>query len=190
MPTVATTLNSDLRFRLASECDAQAIASLHADSWRRHYRDVYSDAFLDGDVKTDRLRVWSQRLVEPENGRQTVLAEDDDGLVGFAHTVFNENPSWGALLDNLHVAHRLKRQGVGSRLLSLSAQAVVERRTGLYLWVNEQNRDAQAFYTARGGSLVERALSEAPGGIASRLKGTPVKLRCAWGPGALLTFGS
>ncbi len=35
-----------LRFRLASPADAKAVADLHADSWRRHYRGAYSDAFL------------------------------------------------------------------------------------------------------------------------------------------------
>jgi hypothetical protein len=37
--------------------------------------------------------------------------------VGLAHTVLDDNPTWGALLDNLHVVYGLKRQGVGTRLL-------------------------------------------------------------------------
>ncbi len=44
-----------------------------------------------------------------------MLAEDRDGLVGFAHTVFDDDPRWGALLDNLHVVYGEKRRGVGSR---------------------------------------------------------------------------
>ena len=40
----------DLRFRSAEAGDAAAVAGLHADSWRRHYRGAFSDAFLDGDV--------------------------------------------------------------------------------------------------------------------------------------------
>lgn len=39
-----------LVFRPARATDSEAIAVLHADSWRRHYRGAYSDAFLDGDV--------------------------------------------------------------------------------------------------------------------------------------------
>jgi len=31
----------DLQLRLASPSDAEAIAALHADSWRRHYRGAY-----------------------------------------------------------------------------------------------------------------------------------------------------
>jgi GNAT superfamily N-acetyltransferase len=169
-----------LRFRSAGAADAIAIAGLHADSWRRHYRRAYSDSFLDGDVAMDRETVWTERLFTADSGSHTVLAEDGVGIVGFAHVVFDSDPTWGALLDNLHVAQRRKRQGVGSDLLALTAQAVTERETPLYFWVLEQNAHAQAFYEARGAVPVERARVSAPGGVASRLNGTPDKLRYAW----------
>jgi GNAT superfamily N-acetyltransferase len=169
------------QFRLAGPPDAAAVANLHADSWRRHYRGAYSDAFLDGDVVADRLAVWTDRLREPDPRRCTILAEDGS-LVGFANTLFADDPTWGALLDNLHVADGHKGRGIGSRLLAVTAEAVIGRpeRTGLYLWVLEQNVDAQAFYQARGGRCVRRALASPPGAIASRLTGSPAKLRYAW----------
>ena len=114
----------ELRFRLAGPADAEAVANLHADSWRRHYRGAYSDRFLDGDVVADRLAVWTDRLREPDPRRCTILAEDGN-LLGFANTVFDNHPTWGALLDNLHVAHGHKRRGIGSRLLALTAEAVI-----------------------------------------------------------------
>jgi len=109
-----------------------------------------------------------------------IVVEDSAGLIGFAHTVFDEDSAWGALLDNLHVAHGRKRRGIGSQLLATTAAAVIEWRTGLYLWVQEQNVAAQAFYDARGGKCVDRALISPPGGVASRLNGSPAKLRYAW----------
>ena len=176
------------QFRLAGPADAKAVAHLHADSWRRYYRGAYADGFLDGDVVADRLAVWTDRLREPDPHRCTLLAEDGS-LVGFANTVFDDDPRWGALLDNLHVADSHKRRGIGSRLLALTAEAVIGRppKTGLYLWVLEQNVDAQAFYEACGGSCVGRSLVSPPGGIAGRLTGSPAKLRYAWPePTALL----
>jgi predicted N-acetyltransferase YhbS len=114
-----------VRFRVAGAADATAIAALHADSWRRHYRGVYSDSFLDGDVGDDRLRIWSERLaVATSETAHTVVAEDDDGLVGFTHVVFDADPEWGALLDNLHVRYASKRQGVGSELIARSVEFV------------------------------------------------------------------
>ena len=169
------------RFRLAGPSDAEAVANLHADSWRRHYRGAYSDAFLDGDVVADRRAAWTDRLREPDPRRCTIHAEAG-GLVGFANTHFDDDPRWGALLDNLHVADGHQRRGIASRLLALTAEAVMERpeRTGLYLWVLEQNVEAQAFYEARGGRCVGRASVSPPGGIASRVTGSPAKLRYAW----------
>ena len=185
---------ADPRFRLAGPDDAEAVAQLHADSWRHHYRGAYADAFLDGDVVADRMQVWTARLQQSDarSGTRTVLAlDDDDTLLGFAHVVFDDDPVWGALLDNLHVTYGRKRGGIGSQLLALTAQAVVDRPqpTGLYLWVLEQNVDAQAFYAARGSKQVERADVPAPGGVQGRLQGTPAALRMAWSdPSVLLAW--
>jgi GNAT superfamily N-acetyltransferase len=180
-------------FRRAGPSDAAAIAALHADSWRRHYRGAYSDAFLDGDVTADRLAVWTDRLGRGDPGSCTILAEDESGVIGFAHAVFDEDPTWGALLDNIHVAHRHQRRGVGSGLLAQTAETVAGRHkaTGLYLWVLEQNVEAQAFYEARTAKRVERAPVAPPGGIPGRLNGSPYKLRYAWGdPSAFPTTGT
>lgn len=116
-----------LRLRSGDAEDADAIAALHADRWRRHYRGAYSDSFLDADVLADRETVWTQRLRTNDGGSHTVLAEDGAGLVGFGHIVLDSDPRWGALLDNLHVREGHKRQGIGSELLALLAQAVIER---------------------------------------------------------------
>jgi hypothetical protein len=77
-------------------------------------------------------------------------------------------------------------ESMGAQLLALTARAVIARGIGLYLWVLEQNVDAQAFYEACGARRVERALASPPGGVASRLNGTPAKLRYAWSDPAVL----
>ena len=56
-----------LRFRVAGRGDAHAIAGLHADSWQRHYRGAYSDAFLDHDVAGYLLPLWTERLASPRD---------------------------------------------------------------------------------------------------------------------------
>ncbi len=180
----------NVRFRRASSLDSERVARLHADSWRRHYRGAYSDSFLDGDVTRDRLAVWTGRLTAPDPGSATIVAEQHGALVGFAHTRFEDDARWGALLDNLHVARAHQRGGIGSQLLALTAAALVDERPGssLYLWVLEQNRAAQAFYAALGGRYVERAIVEPPGGDPSRLHGTPNKLRYSWSPPAVVTL--
>lgn len=178
---------AETQFRPAGPADAAAVAELHADSWRRHYRGAYSDAFLDGDVVADRLAVWTDRLREPDPARCTILAENA-GLVGFANTLFDDDPTWGALVDNLHVADGHRRRGIGSRLMALTVEELLARpeRTGLHVWVLEQNVDARAFYASRGGSCEGRDPVSPPGGIVGRLVGSPAKLRYAWPEPAVL----
>src|SRR3954453_23067812 len=123
--------------RIATADDVDAIAQLHADSWRRNYRGAYLDSYLDGDVVTERVAAWTERLARPAGERVTIVADDDGRVVGLAHTILDEDAQWGALLDNLHVSHGLKGGGVGTRLMAETAAAVIEARPGrpLHLWV-------------------------------------------------------
>jgi GNAT superfamily N-acetyltransferase len=173
--------DTTVRLRPADADDAAPIASLHADSWRRHYRGAYADSFLDSDVAADRRSVWSARLDATLNSR-TFVAEAAGRMVGFIHVIFDHDPQWGSLVDNLHVTPDKHRTGIGTKLLSHAARTVVERaRTNqMYLWVLEQNTAAQHFYRASGATCVETAAVSPPGGDPSRLHGTPRKLRMAW----------
>ena len=139
------------------------MAGLHADSWRRHYRGAFSDAFLDGDVVGYLRTEWTGRLRAPDPQARTIVAELDGEVVGLAHTRLGDDAAWGALLDNLHVSYGLKRLGVGTRLMALTAQAVLDSSpaSGLYLWVLEQNA-VPGFYMARGGTCVETVAVSRP----------------------------
>ncbi len=179
---------ADVEIRLAHAADAPAVATLHANSWRRHYRGAYSDRYLDGDVDADRLAVWTERL-SADGAHFTLLAEDRHRPVGFVHVVLDADATWGALVDNLHVAHPVQRSGIGTLLLDRAARIVVERRpgSGIYLWVLEQNEPAQAFYASRGGTLGDREPTTPPAGDPRNLVGAPAKLRIAWrDPAALI----
>lgn len=169
------------RVRLAEARDAAAVAALHADSWRRHYRGAYAASYLDGDLDADRLAVWNKRLEHP-NGAVTVVAVDSGDLVGFAHTIPDHDPQWGSLVENLHVVHDRHRLGIGGLLMATSAQLTLERSQsgGLYLWVLEQNIRAQRFYRALGGTYAEKGPCPPPGEVPERLRGQPFRLRFVW----------
>jgi GNAT superfamily N-acetyltransferase len=138
------------------------------------------------------MPLWTERLAVPDLRARTILAEHDGAVVGLAHTIIGEDTTWGAFLDNLHVAYELKRQGLGTRLLALTARAVLDAApdSGLYLWVLEQNSDACAFYTARGGICADRDEVPPPGGDTARLNGKPMGLKYVWrDPSKLLADG-
>jgi len=91
--------------------------------------------------------------------------------------ILDDDPLWGALLENLHVTAQLKRNGIGRTLLHEAARRLLRRggRNNFYLWVLDQNVAAQQFYAAQGGRRVERrVLGPFPGG------GRALGHRVAW----------
>jgi ribosomal protein S18 acetylase RimI-like enzyme len=179
-----------ISIHLADAAHARRVSELHADSWRRHYRGSYADRYLDGDLVAERLALWSERLRASDDRRLTLVAEVRSLFVGFAHVVLDADPRWGALVDNLHVAHRAQRRGIGTLLLGSAGQMVTERRpgSGLFLWVLEQNEDAQAFYRSRRGVLGDRALVRPPAGDPRNLAGIQWRIRVLWPDPAVLNL--
>lgn len=143
-----------MQFRKAEAADADQIAALHAESWRRTYRGLMPDAFLDGDVLENRQAEWQKRLSAAPANQLIVVAEEDRSLRGFLCVYGDDDPTWGSLIDNLHVRHDAQKQGIGRRLMR-EASVWLEPRyrdRGVYLWVMQKNTNAQQFYARLGGA--------------------------------------
>ena len=153
-------------YRTATKEDAPQIAALHAASWRTAYREVLSQAYLCGDIESDRLAFWSERLRNLSTGQQVFVAEMDYRILGFACAFLDHDRRWGTFLDNLHVAHDSQRQRIGSGLMAEVARYCTTHAStrGLYVWVVESNRNAQQFYQRLGGTSSGHDYWTPPGG--------------------------
>ena len=154
-------------FRSATVTDSQRIASLHTVSWRDAYRGILPDAYLAGPIVDERATHWQSRLSSPGSNRRCVLlAEAEETLVAFVCVLLDEEPLWGACLDNLHVLPKLRSHGLGRQLFCRAAQWVMLNEPGwpVHLWVFEANDEARRFYDAISGEVVEHRLKRAPGG--------------------------
>jgi ribosomal protein S18 acetylase RimI-like enzyme len=167
--------------REATAADAATIARLHADSWQIAYRGILTDEFLDKHAHRERLTLWQERFSPashtPGSPQMFVLlAEQGAKPVGFSSVFVEDDPLFGSLLDNLHVAPEITRQGIGRQLLSESARRLLADRShaGLYLWVIDKNQKARNFYGKAGATFVDSVEHDMPDG--SRV----VALRCYW----------
>lgn len=146
-------------YREANSNDTEQIARLHSLSWQQSYRGILNDEFLNGPVLENRRKVWLERLKHPNSNQYIIVAESEATVCGFACTYVDKDPSWGTLLDNLHVHQTQKGQGIGTKLMQLAARWAYDKNqeSGFYLWVLAQNRSAQKFYDHVGGVNQERA---------------------------------
>jgi ribosomal protein S18 acetylase RimI-like enzyme len=163
--------------RDATVKDVAAIAALHADSWRSGYRTILSDDYLEKEVYRERLAVWQERFSRTcQKAMFVMVAEANLTVVGFVCVFPDEDSVFGSFLDNLHVAPRMTGQGIGRKLLSEAVRHLATNgsRSGLYLWVIEQNERARRFYEKAGARVVGSKANTMPDNT------HVVALRCYW----------
>ena len=167
---------SSFAFRNARAADSERIAALHADSWRFAYRSLLPGSYLADAIDAERAELWRKRMAGA-NERQYVLLDEREGvLTGFVCVLLDEEPAWGAYLDNLHIRPTQTGHGLGGQLFGHAARWVAAAEPGwpMRLWVFEGNERARRFYERYGGTAVERAVKAMPGGA------SPVALRYLW----------
>lgn len=152
--------------RAAHFDDAERIARLHTESWRRTYRGMMSDEFLDGGAFENRRSVWHERLGMPAANQYVCIAQEGAEIIGFICAFADQDPVWGSYIDNLHVVYSRHRRGVGRALMRSAAEWLcrVEPDRGVYLWVMEANAAARAFYECLGATDAGTIDLEDPGG--------------------------
>jgi len=159
---------TSLVFRSAGPADSERIAELHTASWRDAYAGILPDTYLCGPVSAERAALWRERLSGGETDRQYVrLAEDGQTLAAFVCVLLDEEPGWGACIDNLHTAAAFRGRGIGRRLMRMAAEWVLEAEPGwpIHLWVFAANSGARRFYDALKGKIVEARSKGGPWGV-------------------------
>jgi ribosomal protein S18 acetylase RimI-like enzyme len=171
-------------YRKARASDADAIATLHADSWRENYRGAFPNAFLDGDLYADRFALWRERLEHPRENQLVQLAVDSANVVAFICAYADHHAEWGSLIDNLHVARSFKGKGFGRALMTQAAAWLSDRSPdhGVYLLVLEANVAAREFYERLGGHMAEITVEPLGGTLLRTCRFTWPSPTALWAP--------
>jgi GNAT superfamily N-acetyltransferase len=142
-------LPSDVSIRQAVPADAEPLARLHLDVWDDAYTGLVPEGILDDrrEKVAERVARWREILARPE---PTWVAEDTEGLVGFASTGPARDNDMDAMLElyALYARARYWSTGVGYALFEI---AVGDR--ACYLWVLAGNDRAIRFYERQGFRL-------------------------------------
>lgn len=135
-----------MEVRAARTQDAEAIATVHATSWRETYGRFVDDPDTSGWFAVDpRIGMWRSYL---EQGvLTTVVATIGDAVVGFASVqpVDDAEAARSEELTMLYVLADAHGSGAGQSLLD----AVLGERPA-QLWVAADNPRAHAFYRRNG----------------------------------------
>lgn len=140
---------SDVSIRQGVPADAEALAHLHVDVWDDAYTGLMPQGILDDrrEKVAERVERWREIL---GGDRPTWVAEDTEGLIGFASSGPARDNDMDGMLElwALYVRAAYWGTGVGYALFEI---AVGDRAA--YLWVLANNERAISFYERQGFRL-------------------------------------
>jgi ribosomal protein S18 acetylase RimI-like enzyme len=152
--------------RPAHTSDADAIAVVHANSWRLSHRGALLDEYLDGPVYEERRAFWTQCLANVPFHQRVLVSVQGDVIAGFISLCAAQHPSWGSWIEAIHINHLLSRSGIGSELLLAAAASLPAKAQDLpmYVLVAEKNKRARAFFESFAGTVDDYCSWSPPGG--------------------------
>ncbi|MEP7063481.1 MAG: GNAT family N-acetyltransferase [Betaproteobacteria bacterium] len=147
----------DVRIRRATVDDAVAIARVRVESWRTTYRGMIPQSYLDSMTVEASATLWDKSLSAQSARSQVFVAEDAEGVLGFAAGVVLPEAKLGfdADLAAVYLRPAYQRLGLGSKLVGVTAAALLAQKAqSMVVWVIAANKAARDFYLALGAALV------------------------------------
>jgi GNAT superfamily N-acetyltransferase len=157
---------NEVRIRAAIPGDAQAIARVHVEAWRESYRGLVPAHVIEALSIHRNAGMWAAILAGGNASTVHVVerlgvAADETEVVGFGSATDARGPELGASgeITAIYLLDRVKRQGIGRRLLEGLLGALAERgHSSAGLWVLVDNHGTRRFYEALGGRPGSRRL--------------------------------
>jgi ribosomal protein S18 acetylase RimI-like enzyme len=136
--------------------EAAAMAAMHVQSWRESYEGYLPQVLFESLAAEKRTAIWARQIDNED--RILLTAYDGEAPVAFINAgpvSEGGSPVADGEIAALYVLQRLKRQGLGRRLVALASAAWTERGgKALQLGVLAANRPARDFYESLGARHV------------------------------------
>lgn len=145
-----------MRVRPARPDDAAILARIYVAAWRDTYAGILPDSMLVGMSDVRHAAAWQQELATRDRHSDTLVAEDDDEVLGLV-TVgparrVSRSQLEGGEIYRLYVAPERQNEGIGKALLMASLDWLISREVdAVIVWVLAEN-PARFFYEAMGGT--------------------------------------
>lgn len=137
--------------RDARPSDAQRVEEIRMAGWKAAYGGMIDADFLAAlTVTAERVATWEERLSSQPPGGVSLVAEEDDEVVGFAVLLpsRDEDVPEAAELLGLYVDPVRRSAGIGGALIDAGFARMPQLVQ--ILWTLEGNDPARRFYERRG----------------------------------------
>lgn len=141
-----------ISIRQAQQNDIKQIAKIKVDGWKRAYRRIVDDEFLNSMSTSKQIDIINNYSLDT-----MFVAENDNKLLGFCRVYDYNEPVYDdkdidCEIREIYVNPSFKRMGIGSALFNFTKEYFSQKgKRKLYLGCLKDNYSAKKFYEKMGG---------------------------------------
>ncbi|WP_160687104.1 GNAT family N-acetyltransferase [Clostridium sp. C2-6-12] len=102
--------------RKANDSDIELIANLYIENWKKTYRGLLSNEFLNSLKVSDGIQKWQEYLKKERH--MIFVAYEDEKFLGFSACKEDDEIESCLYLDSLHVSEASRGKGIGTKLIN------------------------------------------------------------------------
>jgi len=147
-----------IKIRAAGIEDAKAIAHIQISSWRKAYKGIVPDRYLDEMHTETHIQKWEGFLADTDPDVDFFVPVVDGVVTGFINTgpARDEKAGFMAELRSLYLHPTYWGQGIGAQLFEHSRKSLKAKGVeNLYVWVLKDNPIGRRFYEKAGGIKIK-----------------------------------
>ena len=143
-----------MEIRKVKEEDIEAIVDIQINGWRKAYKGIVNDEYLDNMDKQEKIKKNRERF----NINPCIVAVDNNEIMGFCRYGNVMNPDilpegYDAEIYALYVKNDKQHQGIGKAMVKYVMNEFKERHN-MMIWCLKENYPARKFYEKIGGKIV------------------------------------
>jgi GNAT superfamily N-acetyltransferase len=153
-----------MNVRPVKDDELSTVAAIHVRSWQTAYGGIVPDKYLAAQDVTKGEAKW-RRTSRKYPGNLRVAVDNQEDVLGFCYLALvgdePEDQPYDGRLYALHVRSDLKRNGIGSQLLTSAFDRL--RTMGcrsVIVWTFDDLAPSRRFYEHLGGTLVKSKRSD------------------------------
>ncbi len=151
--------------RKATYDDAEAIADIHARTWKNTYKDLIDEKDISNITYENRKTLWETILSVQTGNRCTYVIHNEEQIVGFISggPERTKRFNYDTEIYNIYLLDEFQQQGLGVRLLYVFAVEMKKRGyRSILVWILKKNPSSRFYerYEAKPVGTVETSIGE------------------------------
>ncbi len=134
--------------RKATRDDAGQIAEIVVEDWKKAYRGIIGDDYLDS------MSVEARYQIELQRYQIYTVAAIDKEVLGFTWNEMADSEDSDCEIIALYVRYEMRKSGIGRALFQNSVDFFkASGKKKMIIWCLKENNEARKFYEKMGGEV-------------------------------------